>query len=602
MQTVNLKNHNVIMSRTVTAIILFLTLALQGSWAVPAYRGKISYTQPDGSRVTVYLRGDEYSHFYESEDGAVLLRDNAGSLCYATLDASGEPVASAFQATDISRRSAAAQSYISSQDRRTILRALSAKGDKARAARRAPGTYTRKFPTTGVVTGLVILAEYQDVKFAEGHTREMYDELANAENYQGDYATGSVHDYFVAQSYGEFTPRFDVVGPVTLPHDMKYYGTDELVAEMIIDACNEAKATTDVDFSKYDADGDGNVDFVFVIYAGYGEAQGGPYQSVWPQKVDLTYESWNTYDGLFLVNAACTCELHGNEGTEPDGIGTFCHEFSHILGLPDVYDTSAGGSSFGMSDWDIMDHGTYLDNGRTPAGYTAMDKYSVGWIQPIVIKDAASDLTLRPLSESKEAYFIVCEGNENEYYTLENRQNTGWDIALPGHGLLITHVHYVPSLWSSNRVNASSGGYEHISLVPADNNKSATSFAGDPFPGSKSITEFTDTTNPAASWYTTDEPVNSPVTNIREENGIIKFDFKQGSTAIDETVSTPSQLKIMSIAGALHIGNPQGKTVTVTTTDGRVICRSAATEQSLQPGNGIYIVSCEGISNKIAIK
>lgn len=589
------------MIRLVTAIIILIALAPQGIMAVPAYRGKINYTQPDGSRLTVYLRGDEYFHYYESEDGAVLLHDDDGRLCYATLDGGGNAVASALQATDMSRRNAAARTLVSAQNRRAILRRLADKGADARQTRRAPGTYTRTFPTTGVVTGLVILAEYQDVKFSEGHTRELYDELANGENYQGPYASGSVHDYFVAQSYGKFTPDFDVVGPVTLPHDMKYYGTTELAAEMIIDACDAAKATTDVDFSKYDVDGDGNVDFVFVIYAGYGEAQGGPYQSVWPQKVDLTYESWKTYDGLFLSSAACTCELHGNQGTEPDGIGTFCHEFSHILGLPDVYDTSTEGSAFGMSDWDIMDHGTYLNEGRTPAGYTAMDKYSVGWIEPVVIKDAAEGLTLRALSESKDAYFIVCEGNENEYYTLENRQNTGWDSALPGHGLVISHVHYVPSLWSSNRVNASSGSYEHISLVAADGNKSSTSFAGDPFPGSKGATQFTDDTTPAARWYTTDEPVGSPVTNIREENGLIKFDFKQPATSIS-SVSTASSPRLKAIGGTLFIDNPSGRTVTVTSTDGRVVSRSAATAQSVNTGRGVYLVSCDGKSDKIIIR
>lgn len=593
------------MRRFITTALLLCLLSGYSllMYAVPAKPGKITFRQPDGTCITVFVHGDEFSHWYETEEGTVLLNGHDGALCYAMLDDSGRAVASGVAASEAGKQDAKAAALIKKQDKAALLKSIGRKGVEARKAATAtvPGTISRTFPTEGVVNGLVILAEYQDVKFSEGHTRDVYDRLSNAPGYTGEYASCSVYDYFVAQSYGKFTPHFDVVGPVTLPHEMSYYGISELAPEMIIDACNEAKNTLGTDFSKYDVNNDGNVDFVFVIYAGYGESQGASYKTVWPQKVDLTYSSWNTYDGLYLSAAACSCELRGNEGTTLDGIGTFCHEFSHILGLPDVYDTNTGGTGFGMGSWDAMDRGIYLDESRTPAGYTAMDKYSVGWLEPKILSEPTKNIRLEPLSETADAYFIVCESNTDEYFTLENRQNTGCDKALPGHGLIISQVHYVPSLWSSNRVNASSNEYEHISLVAADNNKSTTTFEGDPFPGSANVTEFTGETTPSMAWHTTDVPATCGITNIREENGVIIFDFNGGTTGV-KGITDGTMTDIRPGSGCLDIDNPKGNIITVTSVDGREVSRSASVNQHIVLGRGIYVVRGDGRSEKVLIR
>lgn len=583
--------------------VVFAFTCLQAK-ASPARPGKIIYVQPDGKKITTYLRGDEFMHYYESEDGAVLLPDHDGVLRYASVSADGNVIPSQVRASDISERGAEEKAFVKMQDSLLIRKIICSENRQKRInvqSKVNPETIKNTFPTTGVVNGLIILAEYSDVKFQPNHTREVYDELANKEGYDGEHASGSIFDYFVSQSYGKFKPHFDVVGPVTLPHEMKYYGTEELVAEMVKDACNEAKDKLGTDFSKYDANGDGNVDFVFVIYAGYGESQGGSYETVWPQKVDLTYESWKTYDGLYLGNVACSCELRGNSGTELDGIGTFCHEFSHILGLPDVYDTSVTGTGFGMGCWDVMDIGLYLNDSRTPAGYTAMDKYSLGWISPKVLSEPTSNLSLGALSETDEAYFIVCEDNGREYFTLENRQNSGWDKELPGHGMIISQIHYVPSLWSSNRVNASGNDYDHISLVAADNDKSADTYSSDTYPGTSGVTSFTDDTTPAASWHTTSSAVGCPITNIREEQGVIFFDFKRTSTDVPH-VTADNGLTLSTDNGVLKILNPREEVVTVLTADGRIVSSTATAEQTINTGKGIYIVSCNGLSEKIVIK
>ena len=578
-----------------------------GALAAPARPGKIAYRQPDGTVVTVSLHGDENYHYYVSEDGFALLPDGGGTLKYATLSADGSAVPSEMAAHGVGVRGPAEAAYVKTVDRVAVGGGLAkaysdaVKAKSARRARRvAPGGIDRDFPTTGEIRGVIILAEFTDKKFSRGDINEVYSSMANDEGYSGPYASGSIRDYFTSQSGGRFVPTFDVIGPVQLPHESAYYASFEIASQLMIDACTVADGTTDVDFSDYDYDGDGYVDFVFVVFAGYGQAQGGGVDCVWPQAVDLTYESWNVYDGLYLSQSACSCELQGYDGGVIDGIGTFCHEFSHILGLPDIYDPAYSGMP-GMLNWDIMDVGLYNDDSRTPAGYTAMDKYTVGWLEPVVLDSPAKDVELRPMSEANEAYFIVCGENADEYFTLENRQQTGWDKALPGHGLIISHVHYVPSLWSGNRVNTTSSGYEHVALVPADNMATDGTQDGDPFPGTSGNTSFTDTSHPAASWHTSTAAVDCPITNIREEDGIIKFDFKGGTTAIN-AVGGGKGLRATVSGGTLSVDNPLNERVSIVGADGRTVCESAESRVTVTPGRGVYVVRIGGTAEKIVVK
>ena len=305
------------------------------------------------------------------------------------------------------------------------------------------------------------------------------------------------------------------------------------------------------------------------------------------------------YDGLYLGQAACSCELRGNEGEDMDGIGTFCHEFSHILGLPDIYDVAYSGMA-GMVTWDVMCKGLYNDDSKTPAGYTAMDKYTVGWLEPVVLDAPAMNLTLKPFSESNEAYFIVCGADNNEYFTLENRQQTGWDKALGGHGLIISQIHYDKSLWNSNRVNTTSVGYEHVALIAADGHASEDTEAGDPFPGETGNTQYTDTSMPGARWHSTSAAVDCPITNIRENDGMITFDFKADATGL-AMVESGGTVNVVVDDGAIVVDNPCGDTVTVVGIDGKIVQTSDLKNVVCRPGNGIYIVKCGDVSKKVIL-
>ena len=520
--------------------------------AVPAKPGLHTLTQPDGSSVCVNIIGDEHFRYYETPAGEMLMLDTDGTLRPMELTADGKLQAKgeiSGKPTPEAKRMALRQAV--AEYRENI-------ADAGTSQRVAPLEIPRSFPTTGVVTGLVILCEYQDVKLTEAATVEHYDRICNEPGYSSDATYGSVIDYFTAQSDGKFTPKFDIFGPVTLPHERAYYGVNDDIVNQFRDACLEADKMG-LDFSKYDLNSDGFIDFLFLVFAGHGEAQGGPYYTVWPAMQDLSNYVFDYFDGLNLGVAACSCELKGGSGTEIDGIGTICHEFSHILGLADIYDTSGHGGH-GMSHYDIMDAGTYNDNQVTPSGYTAMDKYTLGWIEPIVLEESQTGITLEPFETSHQAAFIVNPDNPNEYYTLENRQQQGWDKGIPGHGLVISYCHYDATHWRRNTVNSVAAGYEHVRIVAADNVWGSTMAdeAGDPYPGSFGNTSFSAFSRPAAVWQSTRSEFIPGITNIREsDEGVISFDFCANLAGIDNLSLYDENI---TVTGA-DINAPEGSVI-----------------------------------------
>lgn len=571
---------------------IFTAIALAavslGAWAVPAMPGLHRLTQPDGSVVEAYIHGDESFHYYETNAGELLMRDAAGTLRPVSVNDLGEIVVSG----EITGRAT------TDSQRAAFRNAVARKHDAVAPERMktAPSAITQKFPTTGTVTGLILLCEFQDVKLTPAATQEHYSHMCNDRNYQSDATFGSVLDYFEAQSGGKFTPQFDVVGPITLPYDMAHYGATNDVKNLFRDAAIAADEQG-LDFSKYDVNDDGFVDFLFVVFAGYGEAQGGNWDTIWPAMQDVSNLVFDWFDGLNLSVAACASELKGNSGQNLDGVATICHEFSHILGLADIYDTSNQGGH-GMSHFDIMDVGTYNDNLRTPSGYTAMDKFTLGWIEPKSLEEAG-EYTLQPFSTSHESYFIVNPANSNEYYTLENRQLTSWDKGLPGHGLVISYCHYEPRLWRTNTVNSTAKSYEHVRIVAADNlwiansndpASTANNEAGDPFPGTSGNTSLSGTTTPAAVWNSTGKNVDWQVYDIREnEDGSVTFRFAPNASGLDAVNIAGESIT----SGRGYIDAPEG--ARIFTLDGReTSCRNLPA--------GIYIVVTSNGAKKITVK
>ena len=491
--------------------------------ARPAWRGVLTKSQPDGTSLSCYLIGDEHFHSFVTTDGYLITEKTDGGMYYLTHTADGM-MPSAVLAHNEPGRSA---------DEKQLLKTVGMK-DFAQVyqQKKADGPLRVKksglagnFPTKGEVKGLVVLVEFKDNEFQEEYTRELYERQLNEQGYSDYGATGSARDYFISQSMGQFTPYFDVVGPVKLPKIMSYYGASSNMGndvrpnEMVVDACNIAHDELGVDFSQYDYNNDGEVDFVFILYAGYGQSYGASDNTIWPHMSTLhDQHTYLTLDEKAVNRYACSCELNGNTGTEIDGIGAVCHEFGHVLGLPDFYNTFSS-SQTQLGSWDVMDGGSYNNNSRTPPSYTAFERYSLGWMDLTQLDTPSDSVAVEEISQNNVGYRINT-ANENEFFTLENHQQVGWDKYEAGRGLMIIHVVYDQGAWDNNSVN--SGMAPRYDLIEADGTQGYDQGTDlYPIPGNDMFTDYS--TPNSLSWEGT--PTEKGVTNIRDVDGVICFRF-----------------------------------------------------------------------------
>lgn len=492
---------------------LLLTTA---SFAIPARPGIWrTITLTDGTQVQAQLQGDEHLNYYEDAEGNTYTENADGTFYAFNLNEAKERV----------------------KTRLNKMRAAAA----AKRPHRAIGQYGNY---TGKKRCLIILAQFTDVKFAAGHDNAYYTRVANEENFtSAEGHRGSVRDYFLAQSNGKFELNFDIAGPYTMPNSASYYGSntpssDAKASEMIATACKMANADG-VDFSKYDWEGDGNVDMVFVIYAGYGEATSTKRPDViWPHQYELYYTGKDLYLNNKYVNVyACSNEIDEiNDTGKPhvQGIGAICHEFSHCLGYPDLYDTGSAGR-FGLGHFDLMCQGSYNGDTFRPAGYSSYEKWMAGWLTPIELSNEDKQINdLKAVSDNGEAYIIYNQRNRNEYYLLENRQHTGWDDALPGTGLQISHVDYDRTSWEYNRVNAED--HQRFTIFHADGLAGANNENNDLYPY-KDNNSLTNNSYPAATLYNSNSDgtlmMNRGVTNITQNaDGTMSFKYEHISKTL----------------------------------------------------------------------
>lgn len=499
--------------------------------AVPAKKLQKVITLTNGTQVSVELRGDEYLSWWEGTDGTAYRTTAADDTVFEAFDLEAQKPAAA------ARRARAEQGRVARLAR--VKNSLKGADDKMRGLGGDHITYK------GVKKGLVVLVDFKNKKFADGHDLEYYKNVINGKDFSDEEEgyVGSVRDYFLAQSNGQFELDFDVVGPVTMSKNYGYYGNDgayqkdEKVYEMIKEASDAIQDK--VNLKNYDWDGDGEADQVFFLYAGLGQASGGSAGTVWPHESELRHWPCGvlSYPTGKINTYACANEMQpetqGSSRYISAGIGTICHEFSHCLGFADMYDTTGGGG-YGMSVFDVMDQGSYNGNGFVPCNYTAFERIYAGWVEPIELIDPATVKDMKSVSDYGRPFIMYNYKNTNEYFLLENRQNTGWDEGLYGsNGLLIVHVNYVPSRWANNSVNSSAEKIQCCTVVNADGSRDNTQYSlqGDLYPYEvKGVTmndEFTDESEPAAKLYNknTDNSyaLGIPITQIKRSKGSISF-------------------------------------------------------------------------------
>ena len=490
------------MKRNIFLGLLMLFTCIEIS-AVPAFRVKKQLMLEDGTIVTATLQGDEYYGYYITDDGKVLAPAKSGKYRYMN-----EKTHANFKRVAYERMEKA-NSFRAESMRRSAPRS----------------TQERR--------GLVILAQFPDVSFSKIGTHEYFNRMFNEKGFTENGCLGSVSDYFYDQSYGQLNMQFDVVGPVTLPQPLAYYGApeegessgDSKVLDFAADACTAAKDL--VDFSKYDWDDDGKVDNVYILFAGFSEARGADPNCLWPHQW-VVHDRELVIDEVRIWNYACSNELiSGGDAPVLDGIGTACHEFSHTLGLADIYNTQ-GGKDF-VGKWDVMSIGSYIGkkwgDGTHPMAYSAFERWQLGWLEPKALNEVTTITEMKALEEEPEAYVLYNEGNTNEYYLLENRQLPKWGSPFDAHGLLVTHIDYDKGAWNNNTVNTDIY-HQRYSVVGASGE--FTESIDDLFPGTSGNTSFTDVTNPASTLFNANEDgtyfLHKPVENITESSdGTISF-------------------------------------------------------------------------------
>lgn len=568
-------------------ILAFLLTTVSG-WGAKAISTPIPVLQTDGTQLTIFLRGDEHFNWVTTSDDVLLVQ--VGKDYYiASVAKDGTLAATSQLAHEAGARQSAEQELINSQDKNLFNKNVERNKNKARTRSIPIGTpATPYFPHTGSPRALVLLVQFQDVKFTTSDPIATFDYYLNAK--PGDPVPanndinqsrlyGSVRQYFHEMSQGKYTPQFDVKGVFTMPETSVYYGkgrNDQHYQEMITKACVQADAAG-VDFSQYDQNHDGLADLVYIIYAGYGASVSGDEDDLWPKS---GAGSFGTYDGVEVSRFGINNELNFRASYVPkenpryriNGIGLFCHEFSHTMGLPDFYpiDPSAQVDNQALEYWDLMDGGEYVDNGYTPTPYTPWEMEAMGWMNLTELSDSG-EYSLRPFDEERKAYKIASGiENNSEYLILQNIQNNGWWSKVLGKGMLVYRVDYQKESINILDYPNNTLGKPGLTIVPADGllmtsfrvydpktGPTATkpysrkeynnSHWGDPYPGTSKVTRI-------ESAVVNGGTIEKPIFKITEgTDGTISFSFLKDPTTTGiqniEATGKPKDEKIYTLDG-----------------------------------------------------
>ena len=593
------------------ALTIIIAATAMGLHAAKARSGIANIRQSDGTTVTAIAHGDEHFHYYSATDGAILTMEG-NSLYVAEQAEDGSIVSSGVLAHNPKERNLTERLAVERQDRTAMLTKGAEMIEAARTRLTTRASSGPNFlPTSGSPRIAVLLVEFSDMEFRIDNPKAQFETYLNTteKRPQQDYYENfsSVRQYYIDMSFGKFSPQFDIYGPYKLGKSYKTYGAgNDNTNQLTIDACSAAD--NDIDFSNYDSDGDGYVDLVYIIYAGYGENSSGNSRNyIWPQS--SVASSSKLYDGKYLGRYGVNNELYGSEsdkdenGLRIDGIGVFCHEFAHSLGLPDLYATYDSQSSeccdMGVGYYGLMDSGEYTFYGFRPTALNCWEKAQLGWIE-VEELTTPCDIKLTTVEKGGKAYVIRNEANRKECYMLEQIDNTDnnlWNRYTFGNGMLVYHIDYDETLFSvstfiGNRVNYELG-HPHFALVAADglmlndilvgktvtrsSNATVNSVnaellnryegqkidaatykkeaAGDPFPGTSNNKTFTGTSLPSAFWYTGGYAADILTDITQNADGNVSFKYLGGTTDVEGIATDDTPIHNYFTIGGKHIGS-----------------------------------------------
>ena len=597
-------------------LLFGLLFAAMTAGAVKMKPGINIIKQADGTTITVRAYGDEDLSYFLASDGTLLYQEGT-NFYIAGVKADGTLYSTGVLAHEPSMRTIKEISAIKAQNAKAFYNSMETQA-KANKVRREPMTPDNSLlPSLGKHKIPVILVEFSDVEFSVENPKATFDKYLNGKelfNKETDPEMGqnyaSVAKYFKDMSFGKFEPEFEVFGPVNLGKPLATYGagysSQENMGLLLTDACTAVD--DEVDFTQYDSNDDGNIDLIYIIYAGFSQSiAGNSTDCIHPKSGYLLLAK--SFDGMDVKRYGVNNELNGTPADQANGpiingIGLFCHEFSHCMGLPDLYPKSGSIAEAcinqNMDYWSLMDAGEYTANGYRPTAYTAWERERLGWME-IGTLTGPSNVELKSLDEGGAAFRIYNDKDEtgHEYYIVENVQNNGWNKNLFGNGLMVTHVDYLSSQFSLGgcKVN-NTEGHPRMHVMAADGmfvpeyflgstiEDSYITFlkehnadlvakyggqvfsiddykaeaAGDLFPGTSNATSLTDDSQPMKAWTYNGETMGKPITDITNdtEKGIVSFKFMGGGEPVDGinevTVNKTTDSRVYSISGT-YMGN-----------------------------------------------
>lgn len=567
------------MKRLFLLLLTCLTFGLGGSLeqasAIPADPRPIRVTQPDGTTLEIRIHGDEYLS-WRTHNNRLVSQGPDGYYYYAQFEADGSIIRTSTRVTSsgVSLQSFGNNSSPVVPPAAAIQKAMERRMDVRKGQQLMP-PLNNPF-THGEFRFLCILVNFADVKFTISDPNTKFSNLLNQSGYSENGGTGSSYDYYYDNSNGAFAPTFDVYGPVELSRNTSYYGGNGMSGSdtnpwaLSYDAVEAAIEQCGLDLTQYDNNNDGVLDNVFFFYAGYNEAEGGPEDSIWPHKST----GYGTFQGISVHTYACSSELRGNSGTNMAGIGTFTHEFGHVLGLPDFYDTdyASNGMGSGLGSYSLMSTGCYNNNLNTPPHLTYMERYMLSWAETPKELTESGTYQLKPVHEN-DGYWSPT-ATENEYFLYEYRTQESWDTYLPSEGILIYHVDQSKNevhngrtaemKWKSGDIN-NYAEHQCLDLVEAVTEGRVTHENQIPFPGAANVTRFDASSTPGAiDWA--GNPTNYNLTNISKDGSFV-LNIYEGMT-VQGTVSKEDRTKIAGATVSLRNLYKDNSTKTTTDSDG----------------------------------
>ncbi|MFA6200380.1 MAG: M6 family metalloprotease domain-containing protein [Bacteroidales bacterium] len=513
-------------------IMMLLFVFSINLFAIPANKKPVTVKQPNGKSLTLTIKGDERVHWATTIDQYTIIGNEEGTFVYGQLSEDGDLIPSNFIASNSNERSLEERLFLSTlpYDIRYSNRQI-----KEKVSLISRDNNGRKVVTTGSVNGLVILVAFSDKAFT--YTQSNFDNLCNQVGYSVNGATGSVKDYYYDNSNGVMTLNISVVGPFTLPNTSAYYAASGGMSYFVSSALALADPT--VDFSQY-RNGNSNVSNIHFVFAGQAQSSTGNTSEIWPHESRVS--SNIIKDGVSFTTYSCSAEKSST--TTMDGIGTMCHEMGHSLGLMDLYDTdyaSSGGTAVTPGSWDLMDQGSYNNNGNTPPYLNGYERQVLNWDAPILL--TTNSIGVLPcLADSLVSYKIYLNGNE--YFLCEHRKQKGWDAYIPGNGMVIFHADQsrIDQTFYYNTINAvpTNRGFfiETSTGVSTDN---GTAYA--PFAGASGQNYFTSESTPQSK-YKNGTLTNKPITHIQYINdSTITFNFLSNLPQVKTQAVTISTIR-----------------------------------------------------------